>query len=468
MRLPIHPTWDLDRLGQKKIQIIQNLDQVRPRSPFWDHMVVPGVQTVVAVPLVTAGELLGVLALASDSARGLAGWEREVARYIAAQLALGLRQARLQEEVRKRTEELEQSVVRRTAELNASEARFRIIFEDAAVGIALVDEQNRVLASNPAMQNMLGFTGEELHGKSFAEFTHPEDRATADELYRELLNGRREYYYVEKRYLRKDGSVVWVRPTVSLIQSGGPSVYAVKMVEDVTEQKKAQEALIQAERLTLAGRLGATMAHEINNPLQTVIGCLGLAEESLADYKDPSRYLRVAREELMRAARIVTQLRGLHRRSSLADTEPTDLNALVQDVQLLVDKEAENRHVEIVLDLDDDLSPIMLAAGKVRQVLLSVTLNAIESMFEGGQVTLRTERTRLPAGVRILVVDQGDGTDDEDMGNLFRPFYTTKPDGLGLGLYISLGIVRDHKGEMSIDSQAGVGTTVTIWFPTGR
>jgi two-component system, sporulation sensor kinase C len=464
-RLGIHPMWDLDRLKQGRMQFISDLDKLTPRSPFLDEIVTSGVRSVVHVPLLAAGELIGVLSLACNSVRDLEGEGAEMAHHMADQLAVGLRQARLQAEVKQRTEELEQRVAERTAALKASEARFRTIFEDAAVGIALVDEGNRVVASNPALQEMLGYTKEELRGKSFAEFTHPDDVPVAGELYQELLEGKLRHYYVEKRYLRKDGSLVWVRPTVSLIQGDGSPLYAVKMVEDVTEQKKAQEALIEAEKLTLAGRLGATMAHEINNPLQTVIGCLGLAEESLADYRDPSRYLRVAREELHRAARIVTQLRDLHRRSTVDDREPTDLNALLQNVRLLVSKEAENRRVEIILDLDDDIPPAMFAADKVRQALLNVTLNAIESMLDGGQLMLRTERTFAPDGIRVLVVDQGEGIPEQEMQNLFDPFYTTKPDGLGLGLYISRRIVLDHKGEMAITSDPDVGTTVKIWFP---
>jgi len=180
--LSLHPVWDLERLRQGRLQVISNLDDVTPRSPFLEEMVVSGVGSVVHVPLVAAGELMGVLSLACDSVRDLDGAGIEIARDLADRLALGLRQARLQAEVQQRAAELEQSVARRTAALKASEARFRTIFEDSAIGIALVDERNRVVASNPALQKMLGYTAEELRGRSFADLIHPDDLPASKDL----------------------------------------------------------------------------------------------------------------------------------------------------------------------------------------------------------------------------------------------------------------------------------------------
>ena len=136
--------------------------------------------------------------------------------------------------------------IQRQAEeaIQKSEARFRAIYQEAAIGIALVDMDGRLLESNPAMQEMLGYSGEELQGKVFTEITHPDDIAKDLDLYRGLVAGTRSHYQMEKRYIRKDGNVVEGRLTVSLVRRVGSELqFAVGMVEDITERKRAEEAL---------------------------------------------------------------------------------------------------------------------------------------------------------------------------------------------------------------------------------
>ncbi|MFN2291368.1 MAG: PAS domain S-box protein, partial [Anaerolineae bacterium] len=329
-RVPMTERFPSESLAQGEICILEDLESAPHRPPLTDIAMAEGLRAVIIAPLIAESELLGALNLSFASFKQPTGEELEIAREMADQLALGIRQIQLQEQVRQHSQDLEKLVEHRTHDLRSSEARFRTIFEDAAIGIAVVDVEGRITASNRALQGMLGYSEEELKQKTFAQLTHPDDLQSSVDLYEELMSGQREGYGVEKRYVRKDGTVRWVRPTVSLIRwAPDQRQHAVKMVEDITEEKQAHEALINAEKLSIAGQLGASLAHEINNPLQAVIGCLGLAEESLAEGGDVSRYLGVAREELRRAARIVTQMRDLHRRSHLENAAPTDVNALI-------------------------------------------------------------------------------------------------------------------------------------------
>lgn len=465
-RLPMTERYPSETLAQGEIWLVKDLESAPNRTPLMNTAIGEGIRSLIIVPLIAESELLGTLNLGFDAPYEAAEDELEIAREMADQLALGIRQAQLQEQVRQHSQILEKRVEQRTDELRSSEARFRTIFEDAAIGIAVLDVEGRITASNRALQDMLGYSEAELRQKTFAELTHPDDLQSSMELYEELMSGRRDGYGVEKRYLRKDGTARWVRPTVSLIRwAPDQGQHAVKMVEDITEEKQAQEALINAEKLSIAGQMGASLAHEINNPLQAVIGCLGLAEEGLAEGGEVSRYLGVAREELRRAARIVTQMRDLHRHSRLEDATPTDLNAMVERVLVLVEKDLGGHGIEVVWEKGDNLVPLMLVSDRIQQVFLNIALNAKEAMRDGGQLCIITHRSQEPEGAQITFADTGPGIAAEDLEEIFEPFFSTKADGLGLGLYVTRRIVEEHGGTIRVESEPGQGTTFTIWLP---
>ena len=465
-RVPMHTGWPSQDLALGAVRVVEDLQSLNTRTPLMDALLEEGVGAFVNLPLIAEGELLGTLNLGFSAAGQPAEEELEIAREMADQLALGIRQAQLYEQVQQHSKDLEETIARRTAALRSSEAQFRTIFEGAGIGIAVLDAEGHIAASNPALQQMLGYSEEELQERTFAELTHPDDLKSSVELYAELMNGRRGRYGVEKRYLRKDGTVRWVRPTVSLIRwAPDQSQHAVKMVEDITEEKRAQEALIDAEKLSIAGQMGASLAHEINNPLQSVIGCLGLAEEGLAGGGEVSRYLEVAREELRRAARIVSQMRDLHRHSRLEDAAPADLNAMVERVLVLVENDLSGSGVEVVWERGDDLVPVMIVSDRIQQVFLNITLNAKEAMPAGGQLHITTRRSKEPDGMQVVFGDTGTGIAAADLERIFEPFFSTKAEGLGLGLYVTRRIVEEHGGEIRVESQPGEGTTFSVWFP---
>jgi two-component system NtrC family sensor kinase len=275
------------------------------------------------------------------------------------------------------------------------------------------------------------------------------------------------YYQVEKRYVRKDGQVRWCELTVSRLKKlkGDEQRLAIAMVADITEKRMSQVALLRAERLAIAGRLGASLAHEINNPLQAVIGSLGLAEEMLDEGVAVRRYLEIAMEELERAAGIVTQLRDLGRAPKVSEPEPADLNKLVEKVLLLTRKDCENRGIEVAWSPGTDLPAVPLVPERMRQVFLNLILNAIEAMPHGGQLQVSAVPAGDPAGVRVAFADTGLGIEPERLTAIFEPFHSTRPEGLGLGLYISKNIVEEHGGHIDVDSQVGEGTTFTVWLP---
>ncbi|HSJ56479.1 MAG TPA: PAS domain S-box protein [Anaerolineae bacterium] len=466
-RMPIEWSWFVDELAAGRICHVQDLAAIESRDGVVGFLRSEGAQSLMSVPLIVQDELTGSLNLWMATADPLTPEQQEIAQEMGSHLAIAIQQARLYEQVQRHAEGLEQSVARRTAALQVSQARFLTIFENAAIGIALIDTDGRVVTSNPALQQMLGYSAEELQDMNVDDFIHRDDLSTRDELFRELIAGTRNHFKMERRYVRKDGTAIWVQPTVSVVRTAqGAARYAIKMVEDVTEQRRAREALIQAERLTIAGKIGASLAHEISNPLQSVLGALGLAEEMVSPEDDIHRYLQVAISELRRASGIVAQLRNLNRASEPGERKPVHLSEIIDSIVLLTRRQCQAHNVGVYWDVSPELPEMLVVPDRIRQVFLNILLNAVGAMPTGGQLRIEAVTTHEPDGVRISFADTGGGVDPNLMPHLFEPFRTTKKDGLGLGLYISKTIVEEHGGRIEVESRAGEGTTFCVWLPT--
>jgi PAS domain S-box-containing protein len=465
-RRPIHDDQVLATLLDGQIHVTEDLGSLASPSALVERLRSQGVLAYANVPLIAQGTLIGSLNLGMAMPGVPDEEEIEIAQEIADELAIGIQQARLLAQVQRHAEELEHQVRRRTAALRASRARFQAVFEEAAIGIALVDRKGCILDSNPALQRMLGHARDELEGMVFSDFAHADNVANDAELYEELVAGRRSYYRVEGRYVRRDGQAIDANLTVSLVQpTKGRARFAIALVEDVTERKQAQAALIESEKLALTGRMAASLAHEINNPLQSVIGCLSLAEEDLTAGENPLQYVRIALEELERAADLIARMRDLNRQHEADEQVPTDTNALVERVLILTKKKCEERHVEVAWEPGTDLPKPSVVRGRMQQVFLNLVLNAVDAMSDGGRLLVSTACTTEPQGVQVRFADSGVGIAADHVPHLFEPFYTTKVTGMGLGLYVSHRIVKEHGGRVDVESIEGEGTTFTVWLP---
>lgn len=238
---------------------------------------------------------------------------------------------------------------------------------------------------------------------------------------------------------------------------------------------ESQARLIQAEKMSALGRLTASIAHEINNPLQAVQSCLTLVKEELDEGGDPQEIhqdLEIATIEVARVATILKRLRDFYRpaREGIA---PTDLHAVLSNVLELAHKQLQRSKVTVEREWAADLPFVSGNADHLKQVFLNLLLNAADAIGEqGGIIRLRTaademqglDNRSVPA-VRVEVSDTGAGISPEVLARLFEPFSTTKSEGTGLGLYISYEIVRAHNGQITATSQRGQGTTFTILLP---
>jgi PAS domain S-box-containing protein len=285
-----------------------------------------------------------------------------------------------------------------------------------------------------------------------------------------VLGGRRS----DRPFTDED----WVLAEVAASHAGQAMQNAwlydeVRRLLDEQEQTRAQ--LIQVEKLSALGRLAATMAHEINNPLQAVQNSLTLIEEEMdgGQHRDKvERYLKIATGEVERISAIVRRMRDYYR-PTRERLQPTDLLAVLDSVLELSDNELQHRHVAVERLDGHDLPMVQANPDHLKQVFLNLVLNAVDAMPSGGTLRVTTSQGQIqPEGapqpqpaVRVEISDTGHGMPLEVLDQLFEPFFTTKEQGAGLGLSISFSIIEAHNGQITVTSKVGSGTTFHILLP---
>ena len=369
------------------------------------------------------------------------------------------------------------SQVERRRVSREGEARFRAIFEASAIGIGHFTLEGKIAESNRALEEMLGYSHDELQGMPFARVTHPDDLAGEDRLFAEMTTGLRDRYQLEKRYVRKDGAVVWGRLNVSLVRGpGGEPQFAIKMVEDITEHKRAEGALRESQKVEAVGRLVAGLAHDFAN-LLTGIGILSdLLAMELRSHPGGQR----AREIQLASEQGCALIRKLLfvARQHVSDSKVLSLETVVNDMRDLLGKMIEER-IELRIQTAPGLGYVKADPAEVQQVILNLALNARDAMPEGGRLGIELSNIRLdaqaaraaglPAGdyVALEVGDNGHGMDEHTRAHLFEPFFSTKQpgQGTGLGLATAKAIVNQAGGSITVESVLGRGTRMRVLLP---
>src|ERR1700730_3707346 len=390
--------------------------------------------------------------------------------------------AELEQRVAVRTAELEGEVAqrRRTEEtLRTSEERWRSMFEASAVGIALTDENRRFVAANKAFQNMIGYTEEELSNFGPVEITYEDDREATQEMLDNMLSGRSSGYHVEKRYRRKDGVVIWVRVSTAQGPEQGSSLRGIPtIIEDITERKQAEDALLEARdallrvtRLSTMGELSASIAHEVNQPLSAIvangIACRRLLAAAKPDFEEAKETLEDIISDGRRASAVVGRVRQLAKKST-PERAAVDVNRAISEVLALARQELQRSRVTARAELDPNLPPVMADRVQVQQVVLNLVMNGIDAMrgVKDRARVLRVKSAATPAAaVAVTVEDTGIGFGDNDPEHVFETFYTTKEDGMGMGLSISRSIVQAHGGRLWASAGAPLGAVFGFTLP---
>jgi two-component system, NtrC family, sensor kinase len=230
------------------------------------------------------------------------------------------------------------------------------------------------------------------------------------------------------------------------------------------ERRRVEQQLFESEKLAAVGRLAASIAHEVNNPLEAIKNSLYLLTTS-RDMEKNAKFLEVARKETERVSHIIRQMLGFARRSG--EAEWVDCNQILEETLILVEKKMRQARVEVVRHFDAGLPKVRARADQLRQVFLNLLLNAQQSMEKGGRITVRTSvyEQALQPTVSVQISDTGRGISESDLARIFEPFFSTRAKGTGLGLWVTQDIVRHHGGRIEATSEEGAGTTFNVILP---
>jgi len=238
------------------------------------------------------------------------------------------------------------------------------------------------------------------------------------------------------------------------------------LAEALREEQATREQLVQAGKLAAMGRMVASVAHELNNPLQTIRNCLFLVEEEAKGHPESEEYLDMALTEVDRLARLVQQLREVYRPGSAGNAQLIDVCSLVEETRRIAAPHLERNLVRWISPPDPAQLWVEGSPDQLKQVLLNLYLNAVDAMQpEGGTITLHFETARWAGWVGVMLTDTGHSIEPKHLPLLFDPFFTTKETGMGLGLAICYDIIQRHRGEISVESNPDQGTTFTVWLP---
>jgi PAS domain S-box-containing protein len=476
---------------------------IRTKKPCWgrdprtDHAlssaasddIISGYPACVAFPLVADGgqqdllELHGALTLHATSRDGFD--EGDIERYadlakcvtyavtrlrgnLADDVILDVTALRAREERR-----------RAGAALRASEERWRSVFASSSLGISLIDHNFKYLETNAAFQAMLGYTQAELQDLSPVDISADEEREGCRTRLLQLQQAKRRDYEVVTQYRSKKGNSIIVNDYVSTIpgKESDPSIFLVTSI-DITARRRAEDALratqselARASRLTTMGELAASIAHEVNQPLMAIVTnaetCLRWLESDRPDLDEA----RQAAERIVRnghrAADILRSIRGMARKSG-PEMTLFDINDAVRDVLALIRGEMRRHDVLLETELFPDLGSIMGDRVQLQQVILNLIRNGIEAM---SALTLRPRVLRVSTQtdehgtVIIAVTDTGTGLDPAKVDCIYDPFFTTKPEGMGMGLSICRSIVEAHGGRLWASPNLPYGSVFRFTLP---
>ncbi|MDD5615335.1 MAG: ATP-binding protein [Candidatus Methanoperedens sp.] len=364
--------------------------------------------------------------------------------------------------------------------LRASEERFRTMFNSAAVSIALADLNGRIIDSNPAFEKLLGYSLQELRKMSFHDYTYPEDIQTNVELFREAILGKINSYKMIKRYVRKDGTVIWASLVASVVKDadGKPS-FLIATMEDITEIKRAEDIRFEKERLEFANRAKseflATMSHELRTPLNSIIGFSELLIEGMYGElnEKQAHYINnviTSSKFLLDLINDILDLSKVEAGKIELVKENMSVPGTISETLILIKEKASTHNVVLNQVFDPQLDVIEADKQRFKQILFNLLSNAVKfSKKEGGTVTITAKKDGDMA--KFSVSDTGIGIKEEDIGKLFKEFAQANPEisheygGTGLGLAITRRLVELHGGEITVESRYGEGSTFTFTLP---
>ncbi len=355
------------------------------------------------------------------------------------------------------------------------------LIQSSIDAIIASDEEGNIIVLNPSAKKLLGYSGPEIIMKmSFNDLFPP---VAAQELREELLSenygGKNRLFLYETYIMDKTGNKIPIQLSATIIFDEDKEVGTVGFFRDLREIRRMEQQfndqtrLLHEHKMISLGRLSASVVHELNNPLAGILNYIRLMLKvvhrgSLDQEKQEkfTRYLTLVESETHRCSKIVSNLLAFSRKSEL-QLKKMNINELLEKCILLSQHKLMLQNIEIKTDFNPEIPEVMGDFNQSQQCVINLVFNAIDAMPDGGTLTIISDFDRDDNMVEIKVKDTGQGIDSKDLYQIFDPFYSTKTEGKGLGLGLSVvyGIIDRHKGTITVDSKPGKGTVFTIRLP---
>ena len=362
--------------------------------------------------------------------------------------------------------------------------RYRLLVDAIAdYAIYMLDADGYVASWNPGAQRFKGYTPDEIIGQHFSRFYTPEDRAI-DLPARALRTAAEEGRFENEGWrMRKDGTRFWAHVVIDPIRNDDDILIGfAKVTRDLTERREAalnlartKEELVQSQKMEAIGRLTGGVAHDFNNLLMAITGSLELLRKRVPDDPRLLRLIDNAMQGAQRGASLTQRMLAFARRQEL-NPEPVDIGQLIHGMTELLARSI-GPLIEIDTRIDLGLSPVLIDANQLELAILNLAVNSKDAMEEGGRLIISAEQSvtappNLPPGtyVRLAITDTGTGMDADTLAHATEPFFTTKGvgKGTGLGLAMVRGLTEQSGGSITVESEPGKGTTVSLWLPANR
>lgn len=342
------------------------------------------------------------------------------------------------------------------------------IVESSDDAIISKDLDGTITSWNAAAQRIFGYTPEEIVGKSILTLIPADLQDEEKTIIARLRKGERVEHFETTR-VAKSGKLLSLSLTISPVRdASGEVVGASKIARDISERREFERRLVETEKIVATGRMAATIAHEINNPLEAVVNLIYLARLSPTVNEQVREYLRLAEQEIERVSLIARQTLGYFRETAVPVDFP--VSVLLEEVLTVYGAKLAYSGIDVHRDYRP-AQPLMMRKGELTQLFANLVANAIDAMPEGGDLSVTVEPDDVsPAnGVRVQMADTGTGISSELLEKIFEPFFTTKEQhGTGIGLWLSRQFVEDHRGSIAVTSKTDSedhGTTFRIFLP---
>ena len=327
------------------------------------------------------------------------------------------------------------------------------------IGLVALDDNQRITSLNNVAGSVLKLLPDEVIGQNG-------EKVLPEELWYLLKNLNVEKGVVEKEIdctVRK-GEVIPLEISATLLNDeDGTFLGYVVLFKDLSEVRSLRKEIARSQRLASVGRLAAGVSHEIRNPLSSIKGFATYFKERYYDVPENQQISNLMIQEVDRLNRVVSQLHEFARPITVSK-KPIQIKAFLKDSLKLIERQASEANISIKTDFDSGIDEILIDPDRINQVLLNLYLNAIESMHDGGSLTVSLAKNSKKNLIEIKVSDTGTGITKDDLSHIFDPYFTTKASGTGLGLAIVHNIMEAHGGEITIESRLGQGTGVTIYI----